>query len=73
MNYKIIDQNEECLTPADISRILKISKAQSYRLFNSKIRGEEFNSFKIGNSWRISRLDFQNWLSSKTSRKGYES
>jgi hypothetical protein len=27
----------------------------------------------VGNSWRISRLDFQNWLSNKTGNKGYES
>lgn len=72
MDYKIINQEEECLTPRDISRILNISKAQSYRLFNSKIEGEEFNGFKVGNSWRISRLDFQNWLNSKTDCKGYE-
>ena len=65
-NYEIIDTTGiKCYTPKDVMQILKISKPQSYRLFNSKVQGEEFPSFRCGASWRITVTDFNHWLNQK--------
>ncbi len=69
-NYEIVDTiGLECYTPKDVMRILKISKPQTYNLFNSKVQGEEFPSFRCGKNWRVTITDFNNWLNQKRKTK----
>ncbi len=62
MSYEIVDTTGlECYTPDQVKVILQISQAQTYRLFNSEIY-PDFKSFKLGKSWRITKVDFENWM-----------
>lgn len=60
MDYKVIeDDGIECLSPKEVMQILKLSKSEVYRIFNSK----NFPSFKLGERClRITKIDFKNWL-----------
>lgn len=62
-------EHMECYTPDEVAKILKISKSQAYNLFNSSLQETQFNSFKIGKSWRIRVSDFEAWLEAKASKK----
>lgn len=59
----------ECYTVKEVQGILKISQAQAYNLFNSYIEDEKFPSFRIGNSLRVTKKDFNRWLEMKTRQR----
>lgn len=52
-------------TVEDVMRILRISRNQAYKLFNS----DGFPSFRIGSSHRITKSAFEKWVYSTEGRK----
>lgn len=52
-------------TVEDVMPILRISRNQTYKLFNS----DGFPSFRIGSSHRITKSAFEKWVNSTEGRK----
>ena len=52
-------------TIEDVMHILRISRNQTYKLFNS----DGFPSFRIGSSHRITKTAFEKWVNSAEGRQ----
>ena len=63
MNYEIVEQDGiECLSPIEVSKLLKVSKTEAYNIFHR----EGFPSFKLGEkNLRVIKSDFIIWLKSQ--------
>ena len=55
---KIAQQERRTYTVADIAAILDISLSAAYRL----VKEDNFATVRIGNTIRISRKSFEDWL-----------
>ncbi len=64
MNYEIIDQDGiECLSPLEVSKLLKVSKTEAYNIFHS----DGFPSFRLGEKkLRVIKRDFITWLNQQS-------
>lgn len=60
MNCEIIEQDGiECLSPLEVSKLLKVSKTEAYNIFHSA----GFPSFRLGEKkLRVVKRDFVKWL-----------
>lgn len=58
MDLEALENNYNILTVKEVSKILKIGKTNTYKLFASKT----FPSYRIGNSYYIREEAFDNWL-----------
>lgn len=56
---------QEFLTVKDVQEILHIGRSKAYELFESK----ELPSIKIGTVYRVSRADFDEWVSEQTNKE----
>jgi len=58
----MINQSSEVYTVKDIQELLKISKNAAYNLVKSQV----FPVVKLGDTYRVSKVVFNNWLHNQT-------
>ena len=59
---KTIEQNKRTYTVVEVSKILGIGKNKAYTL----IKDANFKVVRIGNSIRVSKKSFDDWLDNST-------
>jgi len=56
---------DEYLTLEEVASLLKVSKRTIYRM----VKRKELPAFKIGESWRVSKREFEKMIEEKTITK----
>lgn len=57
----------ETMTVAEVAKALKVHKRTVQRLF---VTGEIPGAFGVGNQWRISAADFEQWIAAQKAKVG---
>jgi hypothetical protein len=66
---KYIEQLPDMLTAQHIATFLQISRRRVYELFQAKEDAGGIRSFDIGNSKRVDKEDFINWIEAQKEKK----
>lgn len=64
-SHKELESLPDIITPQQVANYLQISRKSVYELLSLNPDHGGISSFKIGNSRRVERVDFEDWLRKK--------